>query len=129
MTCEPQNRIFITSKCRIELLDNEICFFQYKKGEHIELEDYLEAHIVLLEISEEKIWKILVEFPKNTSISQEARKYAEQTNLDVTAQAIIISTLAQRILVRFYYLVRRSQFPIKIFEIKNDAIKWLKSLD
>lgn len=42
------------------------------------------------------------------------------------AEAIIIDSLSQRLMLRFYKPTEPPQFPFKIFTSENDAITWLK---
>ena len=121
-------QIIHTSKAQITILDDGICYFLYQKNVHLELEDYLETHAVLKDLSYDQSYKILVEFQKHTTISVEARKYAEETEIETTAQALVLHTLAHRIIGRFYYLIHRQKFPLKIFNNKDDALKWLRNV-
>jgi hypothetical protein len=57
----------------------------------------------------------------------EARKYAENKKMPTPAQAIIIRGLAQRMLVRFYKILRKDSHPLIFFGNTDDALSWLNT--
>ena len=114
-----------TSKAQISIIEDNICYFHYQENTHLELDDYLENHKVYNELNVDQNLKILAEFPKHVSFSVEARKYAEMAALDTIAQAIVIHSLPQRIIARFYHRMRKNDFPVKVFNKKHEAVAWL----
>lgn len=62
---------------------------------------------------------------KFTSIEPEAREYAQKRIFNVNAQAYIVHSLAQRIIMKFLVRLRASKMAIKIFESEDQAKVWL----
>lgn len=63
-----------------------------------------------------------------TSISKEARNNAQfmEESSPVSASAIVIHNLGQRIIADYYYRFNRPKRPLAIFKSLDTAIEWLK---
>jgi hypothetical protein len=114
-----------TKNATIELINGEIFYVLYKPELLIEVSDFEETRSVYQKMSENGILKFLVEFPKYASATNEARKWAEDHQVDAVAEAIVFNGLAQRILIRFYMNFRKQNHPVRIFDSKENAIDWL----
>ncbi|MFB6306998.1 MAG: hypothetical protein ABEH43_08440 [Flavobacteriales bacterium] len=64
---------------------------------------------------------------KYASITKDAREYLEEKGSDLIAKnAIIIQSLAQRMIVDHYVRVKKHDTPTKVFDNIVDAYDWLK---
>jgi len=69
---------------------------------------------------------------KFTTITKEAREYSQrpESNSTTLANAVVVKSLAQRILINFMIAVIHQQtMKMKIFDSKEKAIEWLLSQD
>ena len=71
--------------------------------------------------------KVLLVFPKNTTVSSAARSIAEKRERPALAEALVIESTLQRILFKFYKASRRVKYPIKEFSNTESAIRWLNN--
>ncbi len=111
----------------ISLIDEDIFYVVYDKGTIITVADFEETEQVYYKFSRGQKLKFLVEFPKFVTATAEARKWAETNQVDAHLEAIVFSNLAQRLLIRFYLLLRTNKHPIEIFTNKEKALKWLRT--
>lgn len=109
-------------------LENKVLFFDYKNDIDIDLDDVKEAFNLYTRHSENHTNKVLLTFGQYTSIDLDARKYSENKTMPTPAQAIVIRNLAQRILVRFYRILRKDSHPLKFFANTEDALSWLHTI-
>jgi hypothetical protein len=66
------------------------------------------------------------------SFSNEAREYFarnQQHREKRKSQAIVIDTLAQRLVANFYLKFNRPDCPVSIFQTIDQALNWVKGLD
>jgi hypothetical protein len=69
--------------------------------------------------------KVMLVFPKNTSVSSAASAAAEQRARPAIAEALVIESTLQRILFKFYKRSRKVHYPIKEFSNREAALRWL----
>lgn len=123
------DQIIRTSAAQISVIDKNIMYVLYNPDTLLETIDFTQTKEVYESLSKEQPLKILVDFPKYTTATDEARHWAENTKVEAIAGAIVFKTLGQRMLVRSYYLFHKQEHPVKIFTTKDKAIAWLNSLD
>ena len=107
-------------------IEDDILFYEYYDNILITLDDIKEAYAFYEELAGINRKKVLISFGAYTSISVEAREFAEKVEMPAIAQAMIIKNLAHRILTKFYNLFRKDQHPLKFFKNIEDAKKWLR---
>lgn len=113
----------------IEFWDNNIIFIKLKDDIQIELEDSTKQYL-FLKSKYDGINKhlILVETGFDTTISKEAREFSSkpQSNEMTKATAVIVKSLAHRILINFIIkLTHQQTMKMKMFDDKQKAIDWL----
>lgn len=113
----------------IEFWDNEIIYIKLKDNIHVELEDS-KKQFQLIHSKYDGINKnlILVEIGNDCSISKEAREFGErpESNEMTKAMAVIVKSLAHRIIINFIIKFTRQQtMKMKMFDDKQKAIEWL----
>lgn len=113
----------------IEFWDNSIICIKLKNDIQIELEDSKKQYL-FLKSKFDGIHKhlILVEPGIDTSISKEAREFSSrpESNTMTKATAVIVKSLAHRILINFIIkLTHQQTMKMKMFDDKQKAIEWL----
>jgi len=113
----------------IELWDNNITYIKLKDDVQIELEDAKKQYL-FLKSKYNGIHKhlILVEPSIESSISKEAREFSSkpESNEMTQATAVIVKSLAHRILINFIIKITHQQtMKMKLFDDKQKAIEWL----
>lgn len=115
----------------IEFWDNDIIFIKLNDNIQIELEDSKKQYL-FLKSKYDGVNKhlILVEPGLDTSISKEAREFSSrpESNTMTKASAVIVKSLAHRILINFIIkLTHQQTMKMKLFDDKQKAIDWLLS--
>lgn len=113
----------------LEFWDNGIIYIILKDDIQIELEDSTKQYL-FLKSKYDGINKhlILVESGLDTTISKEAREFSSkpQSNEMTKATAVIVKSLAHRILINFIIkLTHQQTMKMKLFDDKQKAIDWL----
>lgn len=116
----------------IEFWSNDIIFIKLKDDIQVELEDSKKQYL-FLKTKYDGINKhlILVETGFDTTISKEAREFASrpESNLMTKATAVIVKSLAHRIIINFIIkLTHQQTMKMKMFDDKQKAINWLLTL-
>ena len=93
-----------------------------------DIEDLQKAHIAIMGT---KPCKVLSIISPTFSVTKEAREHghSEEAHKYVKASAIVLSTMAHRILGNFYIKIQRPARPTKMFNNVENALTWLESLD
>lgn len=114
---------------RIYYLDDNILCLEYIDDHIVDEENVIEFHAIFNKETKNRKLNLLVLPGQNTSATREAREYSQNTTLNCKAEAILINSLAQRIISNFYISFKnKADYPIKMFNSKEEAVKWLKSL-
>lgn len=74
---------------------------------------------------------ILVESGHDSTLTKEAREYTSQpeTNAMTLATGVVVKSLAERIIINFIInITNRQAMKIRLFEHKENAMKWLLSV-
>jgi hypothetical protein len=114
---------------RVFYFEEDILCVEYIGDYIVDEEDVIEFHAIFTKEAEKGKLKLLVLPGQNTSATREAREYSQRTVLNSFGEAIVISSLAQRIISNFYISFKnKAHYPIKMFNSKEEAVKWLRSL-
>lgn len=108
--------------------DQGIMFVLIKPGTHITpevQEGFLELYN---RVNPEGKVPFLFEAGEFITVSKEAidNAYDLEFRAPLSASALIITNLAQKILADFYYKFKKPYKPLKVFRNKEEAIKWLQ---
>lgn len=108
--------------------DDGICYTVVKLNASIHLEDALENSNSIKEISEGRIYPLLVNLKEINSISKEARDHFSMQNRTpgVSAIAMLIKSPVSRIIGNFFLGINKSAVPTKLFTDEGKALAWLK---
>jgi hypothetical protein len=113
----------------VEFWDNSIVYIKIKNHVNIELEDAQQQY-QLLKSKYDGINKhlVLVETGNDTSLSKDAREFGSkpESNEMTTAMAVIVKSLAQRLIINFIIKFTHQQaMKMRMFDEKQKAINWL----
>ena len=135
MTVEKQTYKILESQTdrasEIEFWDNGIVYIKLKDNIQVEIEDS-RKQFLFLKSKFDGVNKhiILVESVLDTSISKEAREFGskKESNAMTLATAVIVKSLAHRILINFIIkIIHQQTMKMKMFDDKEKAIEWLLS--
>lgn len=107
--------------------EREIMFVVIKSGTHITPE-VQESFLKLYEqIDPGKNVPFLFEAEEFITVSKEAmdNAYDLEFRAPLSASALIVTNLAQKILADFYYKFKKPNKPLKVFRKKEAALEWL----
>jgi hypothetical protein len=112
-----------------EFWDNGITYIKLDDGITVELED-AKRHLNILQsrYNGKDKFKVLVDPGKYTNLSKEAREFSgrPESNALTTASAVMVRTLAHRILINFMInFVKKQTMKMRMFDNKEKAIHWL----
>jgi hypothetical protein len=107
--------------------DSNLLYAHFKVEQEIEVPDVKLAMAVYEEYCSENPPLRLIEFGEFCTVTSEARQFISENIKPAIAEAIVIYSLAQKLLVKFYLNFRKQQHPVKVFSTVKDAIKWLDS--
>lgn len=114
---------------RIYYLEKDIICLEYNDEHIVDEDNVIEFNAIFNKEAENKKLKLLVLPGLNTTATREAREYSQRSNVNCAGEAILINSLAQRIVSNFYISFKnKADYPIKMFNSKDEAIKWLNSL-
>lgn len=118
--------------CTIEFWDNGIIFYRLEDHVTVELEDSM-RQFEYLKSKFDGVNKmcVLVESGRYTDVSKEAREFSSrpETNSMTLASAVIVKSLAHRIIINFLInFTRQQNMKMRMFDDKEKAIEWLLSL-
>lgn len=108
-------------------IEEDILFFTYKKDILVTL-DVAKAVVKLrLECQKGKTYKaVMIMTPIN--FTPEARKYLAVEGLEgIEKGALVSKSPVTTVLGNFYMMVNKPIKPIKLFNNKDEAVRWLRS--
>lgn len=118
----------------ITKLDHDLIKIVYKDNYQVELEDAKMVDAIFQEFYSNKPLHILMDTKGRYSVfSSEAQLYfSYEAPLTIqnkmAAFAILIDSLPNRLLVRFYLTFFRPKYPFEIFSNEEDALMFLNTL-
>ncbi len=110
------------------LNENDICYTMVKNDADIQLQDAIENTAAVKEISEGKVYPMLVNLKGIKTISKDARDHFSMQGRTpgVTAIAMLIKSPVSKIIGNFFLGLNRSAVPSRLFTSEEKAIEWLK---
>lgn len=90
--------------------------------------DILELHQAFSTLSNNTKSRILLVADKFTTIETDARKFlaTPAAGIHSIAEAYVIHSLAQRLILNFLFNVQGTPVPAKFFNDEESAVEWLK---
>ena len=114
--------------CKISLRSDGIIEQRFAKNDPYEitaevLQEFIEA---IKSLSKDKPRSILVIPGLYGSITAEARKISiQEGNSNTIAIGLIIESLSQRLLSKFYFKINKVPYPIQFFKSEIETVVWL----
>lgn len=118
----------VTPTVRLRLLSCGIVYYTYLPNSEVDVKDHQINHDALIElVGKEQKHPLLIDADAFINVTPEARKLVRKLEsiVPISARAMIISSLGQRILVSFYIKIQKPIVPTKIFDNYEDGIQWL----
>lgn len=108
--------------------DNDICYTVVKPNAVVEIADAKENSAVVNELSDGKIYPMLVNLKEIKSITKEARDHFSMQGRTpgISAIGLLINSPASTIIGNFFLGLNKSVVPVKLFTKEAKAIAWLK---
>lgn len=105
-----------------------IIFATYLKGSEITIDVKKEHHILYKQLAEFKPMPLLLTIEEDVIISKETREFARklEPKQPFTACAVVVNSLAFRILANFYGIFHKPLKPFKVFNDEESAKEWLQ---
>ncbi len=129
MEAEQSNTI-ITRISTIELKDNDLLEISISKDQELEKSDIVDIINSAEVLGNGKRLKHLYIIDERTLPSQEARilSCSEYGSRFKKADAIVVTSLSQRMIFNFMINVEGTSVPSRLFSNRDEAILWLNSL-
>ena len=108
--------------------ENDICYTVVKSNAVVVIVDAIENTDAVKELSDGKIYPMLVNLKEIKSITKEARDHFSMKNRapGVSAIGLLIKSPASTIIGNFFLGLNKSKVPVKLFTSEDKAIAWLK---
>ena len=117
-------------KATLSLLSDNIVKMQIHDGAHLESRDIVQIHKAKLTMGGNEKHAVLLLSGKETTITKQAREISGHQDIGTNrkAKAIVVNSLAQRIIGNFFMRMQRSESKVKIFNTENEAHLWLNAM-
>ncbi len=117
-----------TAKFEVSLLEDGIVENYIKPGSIMEVEDVIAIKQHNFETAGKKKYGVLVTAGELASFSTEAREMAASKEFIEAAQAkaLLIDSIAHKIIGNFYLRVNKPYIKTKIFSDRAKALSWLR---
>lgn len=114
----------------IRLIDEDVLEVHTTPDHETLVEDVDEINRVTRQLVGDKPHYVIVFVGTGSTASGKVREYAarETFRKNIVAEAIIITTLATRILATMYMKFARPKQKIKVVNSKEEAVKWIYNL-
>lgn len=109
--------------------DDEIIVIKCNEGRALHYEDVDEIFNAYLDLTNNIPHKVLILAGDQGTATREGREHAQKTALPCLAEAIVVSSFAQRIISNFYIAFKKCSYPIKLFNHEDEAVNWLLNLE
>ena len=111
----------------VSIYEESLVHGYIKPNEFVELPDVLEALEYIQSFGTDKKYMNLFEFGEHGNVSDEVREWAAKSEANQTiADAMVLNSLAQKLVMNFYLKFHKPQSPTKAFRHIEEAMKWLE---
>lgn len=124
----PFTKEIVTNTVRIRLLTNDIIHYTFLPNSEVnEIEHQLNHNALFELVDSSKKYPVLIDGDDFANVTPEGRKLIRQLEplIPISARAIVIKILGQRILANFFIRFQKPMIPTKIFNNYEDALNWL----
>ena len=123
------NKKTTTRTGEFSLDENGILIVKVLDGSFIDLDDAIDNSLVVRQITGNKPRLKLWDLRVNWKITKEAREYLLKEDVPgrTIARAVIVKSLANKLISNFLLKFNKSRTPLKIFLDEKEALEWLRS--
>jgi len=124
----PFKKEIVTNTVRLRLLTNDIIHYTFLPNSEVDEIEHQLNHNALFELVDgSKKYPALLDGDDFANVTPEGRKIVRELEplIPVSARAMVIKQLGQRILGSFYIKYHKPIIPTKIFDNHVDALNWL----
>ncbi len=110
------------------LVDGPYCVTIVKNGSEVQLQDAVDNSNAVIEISEGKVYPMLVDTRNIKSIEKAARDHFSMRNRkgNVNSIAVLIGSPISVVIGNFFMGLNKPAVPVKLFTGSDKAFKWLE---
>jgi hypothetical protein len=121
------NSVF-TRTCEYSIIEKPIFLCKMIADREVDVDDVQENYETMLRIAENQLYAVLVDARVTVQITKEGMEHGTRpecyTNL--IAQAILVDSLANRLVGNFIIKFHRPASPTKLFSDYDKALEWLR---
>ena len=112
-------------------LNEEVILVRYKDGIHLDVDDAIEVSAASIALMEDRKFLALVDARNmGGTLGKKAGDYFakdENLNAHMKAQALVVNSLAIKLIARFYLKINKPLSEAKIFNEIEEAMDWLET--
>jgi hypothetical protein len=116
------------SKSIAALVSEDVYYINFFPNQSLEVTDFMDGFAAYEKLTKGIPYKVIIEFGTFVQVSSEAREFAQLNKQQAKAEALIVKSLGQRMLVNFYIKLKLQAHPTKVFKDFKEAINWLNTL-
>ncbi|MEO6883929.1 MAG: hypothetical protein ABI199_07880 [Bacteroidia bacterium] len=112
----------------VSLNDDGILIVKMNENAIVDVAQVKEQHEAALMLTEGKKYAVLIDARATISASPEARAYGALPELypNILAQAILVNSLANKLMGNFYIKFNKPPVPAQLFQTEKAAMDWLR---
>jgi len=114
-------------KSTVSIVDEDILFINVRKDSDFTLRDFKELKLASIRLARLKVVYSIIDIGDKTIPDKEAREACTFETGDgwIKAEAIVIHSLGQRIVVRHIVNQKKPSYPVKLFTTIEKAKGWI----
>lgn len=116
----------------VHLVNPQIVELEYVDSEISDCHGVKDMNKSLDKVAHGRILKRLLVFNEHTEISKSVRNLIVKENMrrrnNISAEAIVVHSFAQKLSMLFYTIFLKNIYPVKLFTDKEEATEWLEQL-
>jgi hypothetical protein len=123
--------MFVFKKATMSVTESNIVIIRISDNVELDVEDVKEMFAKRLEVIGENPYAIINISGKHSGITSEARKLAAEPQYALYRQAfaMVVNSLAQRIIGNFYIKFDSPPSPARVFNDEKAAFEWVKTFE
>ena len=121
----------ITTKTAIlSYLEKDIMILRLIEDSEIDLKEAVETFEATLKLAEGRKYAMMIDATVSVQVSSAAREYSakKERQKNLIAQAIVVTSLANKIIGNFIIKVNKPYAPTRLFSNEEDALAWLREM-
>jgi hypothetical protein len=118
----------ITTTAVYETIEPHLFLITMKENSHVDLAEVDENYAAVMKLAAGRRYAVLVDASHPCTITKEAMEYTNrpESYKFLIAQAIVVNSLANRLVGNFIIKFHKPASPTKLFSNKESAYIWLK---